>query len=272
MFTFIKEGVDMGKIAIVTGATSGIGKEFSKRLAMMGYDLIVVGRREEVLKKVAKNIEKRYCVNVEVKILDLSHEDRLNEFISFINKQDDIEYLVNNAGHGAIDTFTRDNIENQVEMINVHILATVKLCHTIANKMKKNKKGYIINTSSIASFNTFPTSGMYCATKGFLSSFSQSLALELKEYNIKVQALCPGFTRTDFHEKLNMDKKILKNKGIVKWMTPQEVVDISLKNINKKSKIIVVPGFGNKIMCLASKFSPRFIYYKVALKGWKLLD
>ncbi len=261
----------MGKIAVITGATSGIGKEFSERLANMGYDLIIVGRREEIIKKVSKDIEKKYGVNVETKILDLSNNESLIEFIDFINKKDNIEYLVNNAGHGAIDTFTKDNIENQVEMINVHVIAAVRLCHTIANKMKKRKKGYIINLCSIASFNTFPTSGMYCATKGFLSSFSQSLALELKEYGVKVQALCPGFTRTDFHEKLNMDKNILKNKGIVKWMTPKEVVDISLNNINK-SKIIVVPGLGNKIMCLASRFAPRFIYYKIALKGWKLLD
>lgn len=261
----------MGKLAVVTGATSGIGKEFSRRLAEKGYDLIVVGRREKLLEKVALDIEKDFNVKVETKILDLANNEKLDAFIKYI-KEKDIEFLVNNAGHGAKDTFTRDELSSQVEMINVHILASVKLCHVVAEKMKQRKKGYIINLSSIASFNSFPTSGMYCATKGFLTSFSQSLALELDEYNIRVQALCPGFTRTDFHEKLKMDENRLKNKGVVKWMTPREVVSISLDNINKRLKVIVVPGLGNKIMCTASRFSPKFIYYKIAAKGWKLLD
>lgn len=262
----------MGKKAIVTGATSGMGKEFSRRLAEKGYDLIIVGRRTELINKVAEDIEKDFNVKVNTKILDLSDKDQLEDFVNFIKKEDNIEFLVNNAGHGAKDTFTRDKIEEQEGMINVHIIATVRLCHAVAQKMKKNRIGYIINLSSIASFNSFPTSGMYCATKGFLTSFSQSLALELEEYNIKVQALCPGFTRTDFHEKLKMDENRLKNKGIVKWMIPKEVVDISLKNIEKKLKVIVIPGFGNKIMCLASRLAPRSIYYKIAAKGWKLLD
>lgn len=262
----------MDKIAVITGATSGIGKEFSIRLAEKGYNLILTGRRKELLNDVAANIRKKFNVNVEVKILDISNRDELDNFIEYIKNQNNIEFLVNNAGHGAKDTFTRDSIKNQEEMINVHVLATVRLCHVVANKMKERKKGYIINLSSIASFNSFPTSGMYCATKGFLTSFSQSLALELLDYNIKVQALCPGFTRTDFHKKLNMDESKLRNKGVVKWMTPKEVVNISLNNIDKKLKVIVIPGFGNKVMCILSRFAPKSIYYKIALKGWKLLD
>ncbi|KMT23211.1 SDR family NAD(P)-dependent oxidoreductase [Clostridium cylindrosporum] len=262
----------MDKVAVITGATSGIGKEFSRRLAEKGYNLIIVGRRDKLLNQVSIDIEKEFNVKVEVKVLDLSNKKELDSFIEFLKEKDNIEFLVNNAGHGAADTFTRDKYENQEEMINVHILASVKLCHVISQGMKKRKKGYIINVSSIASFNSFPTSGMYCATKGFLTSFSQSLALELADYNIKVQALCPGFTRTDFHEKLKMDEDKLKNKGVVRWMTPKEVVSTSLGKIEKQLKVIVIPGFGNKIMCVASRFTPKFIYYKIAVKGWKLLD
>ncbi|MEF9951011.1 MAG: SDR family oxidoreductase [Clostridium sp.] len=260
------------KKALITGGTSGIGKAFSYRLAEKGYDLIITGRREDILKEVEKDIEDKFSVNVTSIIVDFNKEEEYKDFIEYIESQDNIEFLVNNSGHGAKDTFTRDEYSNQEDMVKVHIIATMRLCHIIANKMKKFNKGYIINVGSIASFNTFPTSGMYCATKGFLASFSQSLALELEENNIRVQVLCPGFTRTDFHMKLKMDESKLKNKGIVKWMTPYQVVDYSLEHINKPLKVIVIPGFGNKIMVYASKFCPRWIYYKIAKKGWKLLD
>ncbi|MEG0129023.1 SDR family NAD(P)-dependent oxidoreductase [Clostridium sp.] len=260
------------KIAVITGATSGIGKEFAIRLAEKGYDLLLTGRREKLLNEVKSYIEREYKVNVILFIVDFNNNEEFNKLLNYIEGINNIEFLVNNSGHGAKDTFTKDNVKNQLDMVGVHILAVIKLCHLIGNKMKKNKKGYIINVSSIASFNSFPTSGMYCATKGFLTSFSQSLALELEDFNINVQALCPGFTRTDFHSKLNMDGNKLKNKGIVKWMTPSEVVGYSLEKINKPLKVIVIPGIGNKVMVLASRICPRGIYYKIAKRGWKLLD
>lgn len=262
----------MEKIAVITGATSGIGKEFSRSLAKKGYSLILLGRREQILKEVANDIEKEFKVKVDINILDITNKNDLDIFIDKVSKYSNIEFLINNAGHGAENSFTKDNIENQIEMIDVHVVATVKLTYAIANIMKKNKKGYIINLSSLASFNAFPTSGMYCGTKSFLTRFSECLALELLESNIKVQALCPGFTRTDFHEKLEMDENKLKNKGLIRWMMPEEVVDISLKNIEKNLKVIVIPGLCNKVIHIISKMIPRIIYYKVALKGWKLLD
>ena len=152
------------------------------------------------------------------------------------------------------------------------MLVTMKLCHSLSKKMKENNKGYIINVSSMAGFNVFPSSAMYCSTKAFLISFTQCLAMELLENNIKVQCLCPGFTRTDFHSKLNMEESKLQNKGFVRWMSTREVVEISLKNINKKLNVIVIPGFCNKFLYFVSKFTPRWLYYKVAIKGWELMD
>ncbi|MGG7177224.1 SDR family NAD(P)-dependent oxidoreductase [Clostridium paraputrificum] len=261
----------MGKVAVVTGATSGFGRVFSRKLASQGYDLIIVGRREDIISKVAEDIKKEYKIKVDVNIFDLTDKDRLNDFISKLEERNDIEFLVNNAGHGADDSFTEDKYENQEGMINVHILAAVKLCHVVAKQMKRNKKGFIINLSSLASFNVFPTSAMYCATKCFLTSFSQSLAMELNKYNIRVQALCPGFARTDFHSKLDMDESTLKSKGIIRWMTAEEVVDVSLKNIEKELKVIVIPGFFNKLIYQLLKVIPKKVYYKVASKGWDLL-
>lgn len=257
--------------AIVTGATSGFGKEFSFELAKRGYDLILVGRRENLLKIVASDIEDKYKIKVKIKILDLTNKEKFDLLIKELEEMDNIEYLINNAGHGAECSFSEDSCEHGEEMIDLHIMATVKLCHKICNQMKKRKRGYIINVSSLASFNVFPTSAMYCATKGFITSFSQSLAMELNKYNIRVQALCPGFARTDFHSKLDMDENKLKNKGIVRWMTAKEVVDVSLKSIEKELKVIVIPGFWNKVIYQFIKVIPKRLYYKIACRSWDLL-
>ena len=261
----------MNKIAIITGATSGIGKSFAENLASEGYDLIITGRRKEIIESVASDIKTSYKVNVEVKVLELTNEVELEQFINYIEKKDNIEGLINNAGHGAGDSFTKDLYENQENMIKLHILLATRLSYIVSNKMKKNKKGFIINVSSLAGFNTFPTSAMYCATKGFLISFSQSLAMELAKDNIRVQVLCPGFVRTDFHSKLNMDDKKFKNKGLIKWMIPDEVVKYSLKMIKKPFKVIVIPGHGNRMIYQCLKFIPKKIYYKIASKSWELL-
>lgn len=261
----------MGSLAVITGATSGFGKEFSRALAARGYNLIIIGRREEELNNVAKEIINEFKVDVHTKILDLSNEKELDNLAEELSKRKDIEFLVNNAGHGAEDSFTEDKYENQEEMIKVHVIATVKLCYNVSKQMKDKQRGFIINTSSLASFNVFPTSAMYCATKSFLTSFSQSLAMELAKYNIKVQALCPGFAKTDFHKRLNMDESKLKNRGIIRWMSAKEVVNYSLKNIDKKYKVIVIPGFWNKIIYNILKLIPKKLYYKMASKSWDLL-
>lgn len=262
----------MRKSALITGATSGVGKEFAIKLASMGYNLIILGRRAEKLNEVSRYIQDKFNVKVEVKILDLTNDYEFEDFILELEKREDIEFLVNNAGYGADDSFTRDKYSKQLDMAKVHMLVAMKLCHSISKKMKKNKKGYIVNVSSMAGFNVFPSSAMYCSTKAFLISFSQCLAMELAGDNIKVQCLCPGFTRTDFHSKLNMDENKLQNKGLVRWMSAKEVVEISLKSINKKLKVIVIPGFCNKILYFVSKVTPKWIYYKVAIKGWELMD
>ncbi|MGG5460421.1 SDR family NAD(P)-dependent oxidoreductase [Clostridium sp. B9] len=262
----------MKKTAVITGATSGIGKEFAFRLASKGYNLIIVGRREDKLKEVAREIEENLKVNVAVNILDLTNDIEFNKFVSELELREDIEFLVNNAGYGADDAFTRDQYSKQLGMAKVHMLVTMRLCHSLSKQMKRNKKGYIINVSSMAGFNVFPSSAMYCSTKAFLISFSQCLAMELIGDNIKVQCLCPGFTRTDFHSKLEMEESKLQNKGLVRWMSTSEVVNISLKNIDKRLKVIVIPGFCNKILYFVSKLTPKWLYYKVAIKGWELMD
>ncbi|ONI45715.1 hypothetical protein AN641_03295 [Candidatus Epulonipiscioides gigas] len=231
-------------LALITGATSGIGKEYAYALAREGYDLIVTGRRKELLTNVAKDIIKQTGANVKICIVNFTDDIKTDRFINFI-KTCDIDVLVNNAGYGAEEAFSDDEYQNQEDMIKVHILVPVKLMHIIANQMKKKRTGEIINVSSLASFLTLKNSEMYCATKLFLTSFSKSLSQELLSYNIKVQALCPGFVYTDFHKKLGIDNSRRKNYGPVRWMPAEDVVTASRKDINK---IICVPGKCNKLL------------------------
>lgn len=259
------------ELAIVTGGTSGIGKEYSNRLAKLGYDLLIVGRREEILERNANEIRENFNVEVEVVSLDLRNDLDVDKFVEIVEEKNNIGFLVNNAGYGAENSFIKDSYENQEDMLKVHNRIVIKLCHTVGNKMKIRKKGVIVNVSSLAAFNEFAESAMYCSTKRFLVTFSECLGMELMRDNVKVQCLCPGFTRTDFHNKLKMDEKDLQNKGVVRWGSTYDVVDYSLKMLKKKYSIIVIPGILNRFLYRVVKLIPKCIYYRVVTKGWGLM-
>lgn len=261
-------------LAIITGASSGIGKEYALKLGEKGYDLFLIGRREEKLIKVKKEIEESFKVKIEYRLVNLDDEKEIESLIKELEKRENIEVLINNAGYGGGESFLKDRVEFSENMIRVHINATIKLTRACSELMKRNKKGYIINTSSMAGFNQFKDSAMYCSTKAFLISFSECLGLECMEHNIKVQVLCPGFVRTDFHEKLDMDERMLQNKGIIRWMNTEEVVKYSLKRIfnNKKYNFICIPGFLNKILYYSIRLMPKKMYYKITSRGWEYMD
>ncbi|MGL5417110.1 MAG: SDR family NAD(P)-dependent oxidoreductase [Clostridium sp.] len=261
----------MGK-AIITGATSGIGREFSYRLGEEGYDLVLLGRREEILRKVKMDIEKLYKINVQIRIINLENEKELDSFIQEFKDDNSIEFLINNVGYGGGESFMKDKIEFSLEMVNVHINVSLKLSKVFGEIMKRNNKGYIINIASMAGFNAFRDSAMYCSTKSFLITFSECLGLELKKYNIRVQCLCPGFVRTDFHSRLQMDENLLKNRGIIRWMNVKDIVSISLKELYKRKNIICIPGRLNKFLYCIIKIMPKRLYYKATDKGWEYMD
>ncbi|MEA3560167.1 MAG: SDR family oxidoreductase [Candidatus Omnitrophota bacterium] len=251
------------KYALITGATSGIGAAFAAHLAQSGYNLIITGRREKIIQKVAGEIKTNYKVDVRVILADFSMKNDLDRLTAYLNEIDNIEILVNNAGFGNRKLFFDDDFNNQEKMLKVHINAVVRLTRRIVPKMIKNGKGIIINVSSLAAFLPSSTTGIYCATKAFINTFSESMHIILKDKNIKVQALCPGFTRTDFHQKLDIGRSMLKNKGIIRWMAADDVVKISLAAL-KKRKVIVIPGFFNKLIKLLITLLPKNLYYKSA--------
>ena len=255
-----------GKIAMITGATSGIGASFARHFAGLGYDLIVTGRRKEKIQTMADKLKNEYNRNIEIIIADFSDESGWNMLIQRIEKLKKIEVLVNNAGFGSEKNFLSDDYKNQEKMVQVHINALLQLTHRVIPKMIKNGKGYIINVSSIAAFLASPQHELYCSTKAFLNTFSESLSMTLKDVNIKVQSLCPGFTRTDFHQKLNWNPENLKNRVFMQWMTADFVVQKSIAAL-KKNKVIVIPGIFYKLVYCLIRIIPRCIYYPLAVKS-----
>jgi uncharacterized protein len=254
------------KVALITGATSGIGAAFARHFAKEGYDLIITGRRKELISARAADIIEKYKVNVEIILAEFANENDVAKIEETIKKNPNIEVLVNNAGFGLLRPFWRDEVKNQDNMVKVHIDAPVRFIHAVLPIMVKNKKGIIINMSSLASFMPIPRDSMYSATKLFHNSFMQSMHIGFRDKGIKVQVLCPGFVRTDFHEKMGLKNSELKNRGILRWMQPDQIVAISAKNLRKKNKVIVVPGFWNKLIRFIVISLPRPLYYNLANK------
>lgn len=250
------------KTALITGATSGIGEAFARRLTKDGYNLIITGRREEKINKLAEELRKKYKVNIEVIIVELANKDNIEFLIGKIRNKN-IKVLVNNAGFATKGTFANSDLSVQEQMVNLHVICVMKLIYSVLPNMIKKNKGVIINVSSQSAFFSMPRNATYTGTKKFLVGFSECLYLETKEFGVKVQALCPGFVISDFHEKMGSAKADHKNKGIVRWTTPEKVVEISLRDL-KKGKVICKPGFFENLGMNALSLLPKRIYYKIA--------
>jgi len=163
-----------------------------------------------------------------------------------ISATPNIIFLINNAGFGTRGRFADVDLEKHLEMIDVHVRASTRLTHAVLRQMIRNNEGYIINISSMAALLKKRGSPTYGGTKLFLNQFSLMLQNELKSTNIKVQALCPGYTHTEFHSVRDFEGF---NKSVIPkflWMEAEDVVDISLKSLNKK-KVVIIPGFKNRI-------------------------
>ncbi len=244
-------------LAVVTGATSGIGAAFARALAARGHDLLLTGRRREVIEAVAAEIRGRRGAAVEVLIGDLSDAAHLAALEHRIRGAARLAVLVNNAGYGSGTGFLDDAVENQVAMLRVHNEATVRLCRAAADRLAPG--GAIINVASMAGLLASPISVVYGATKAFLVSFSESLAMALRDRGVRVQALCPGLTRTDFHGRMGAGR----DGSPALWMTAERVVGASLAAL-ARGTVVCVPGLLNRLVVAASRALPRRLYYAIA--------
>lgn len=251
------------KTACITGATSGIGAAFAERFAKQGYDLVITGRRKEQIESFSNRLSTENNINVEVIILELSDDKEIALFAKKIQKIQNLEILINNAGFAKENIFYEEDFSTYEVMLKVHNLAIMKLCHTVLPNMVSNKKGIIINVASLGAFLPLPMNAVYAASKSFIKIFTESIHLELRGTGVKVQALCPGMTRTDFHEKMGFKKNTYyKEKGLMKAMTPEEVVEVSLQHL-KKDKVVCIPGRQRRLLSHMLRFLPSKAVYSM---------
>lgn len=250
-------------LAVVTGASSGIGAEFARQLAARGYDLLLIARREDRLRAVAAEIAAgTHGSTAKILVADLAADEDRAQAAARVAAAENLGVLVNNAGFGTQGSFTDADLASQNRMHRLHILATLDLTHAALGNFKSQlKKGTdysvpsrespaqsrvepkrgIISVSSVAGFAQAPFSVSYGASKAWINSFTNGLAMELAAENspLKVQALCPGFTYSEFHDVLAMDRRTIPK---MFWMTAQFVVSESLRGFDRGS-LYVIPGW-----------------------------
>jgi short-subunit dehydrogenase len=236
-------------IALVTGASSGIGLAYARLLAKEGFDLVIVARDLPRLDKLAKELNKAYKIKVQTLKADLTKPAQL---------ANPIAVLINNAGFGIKQSFIDSDLKREQELLDVLVTAPMRLTHAVLPSMIKQNNGIIVNVSSIASW---IAGGTYSAAKSYLTVFSEYLNNELKGTKIKVSALCPGFTRTEFHERGKMRMSGLPN---FMWLDADKLVAKSWKDA-QKNKSVSVPGLQYKLLALTAQYAPRPLVRKIGI-------
>jgi len=229
--------------ALVTGASAGIGAEFCRQLAARCDVIVAVARRGEPLLELARELGDR----VELRCLqaDLASIEGVAATMEAIRQQGPVRYLVNNAGFGTFGNFETLPIDSQRAMVSLHIDATITLCRAAIPFMRELGGGAIINVSSLGAFVPGKGIAVYGATKAFLIHYCEALQAELAGAGIEVQALCPGFTRTEFHDAMAGQRFDRQRIPEQMWMTAAEVVAASLAALGS-GQVVVVPGADNQ--------------------------
>ena len=229
-------------------------------LAKEGFDLVLVARDLPRLKGVAKELSKLYKIKAETIKADLTKPAQLAKVEKRLaNNSKPIEVLINNAGFGLKDSFLVSNLAREQELLDVLVTAPMRLSHAVLPGMIKRNSGSIVNVSSVASF---IAGGTYSAAKSYLTVFSEYLHTELRDTNIKVSALCPGFTRTEFHARGKMKMSGLPN---YMWTTVDQVVAKSWRYV-KAGKVICIPGWQYMLLSSIARIAPRPLVRKLGIK------
>lgn len=241
--------------ALITGASSGIGRDITKELAKRGYDVILVARDEEKMTELAQEIE----TNVQIIAMDLSIEENCKKLYEMV-KDENIDILINNAGFGVHGDFSETDLEKEIAMINTNIIAMHILMKLFLKDMRKRNKGIILNVSSSAGFMPGPLMSAYYASKAYVLRLTEGIKEELKKSKSKVQlsVLCPGPVKTNFSKVAGVDfgMQSLSSEYVAKY------------TVNKmlKGKFIIVPGFTMKIIRFFTKVTPNAIVSKISYK------
>lgn len=239
-------------LALVTGASAGLGACFARELARRGHDLVLVARGAERLEALAAELRAAHGATVEVLAADLARDADLRR-VEERAARGPLDLLVNNAGFGLGRDFLAAGADEHEAMIRVHLVASVRLARATVPGMVARRRGAVINVASVAGFLPRGGSTTYGATKGYLTFFSEALAVELAGTGVRVQSLCPGLTHTEFHARAGIDTG---GKPGWLWMSAEEVVATSLADL-ERGRVVSVPGLKNRLFVLLLRALPR---------------
>lgn len=239
------------RTAVVTGASSGIGEVFARRLAATNHDLVLVARRVDPMRDLADQLQ-QHGINAELVPVDLADDQQVNRLVEQLQDYPNLSHLINNAGFGYMGDFADLPLEKHLRMLDVHVTSLVRLTYAVLPGMLQRNEGNVVNVSSLAAWTVGPGQAMYNSTKAFVKSFTEALHAEVEDTNVRVQALCPGITRTGFHdtdEFANFNKSDMPNL----WMSADEVVDASIAAL-ERNRAVCVPGFKNQVLTSLFRF------------------
>ena len=243
-------------LALVTGASSGIGTVFARALAARGYDLLLVARDGARLRVLAAELATTGASATPV-VADLTTDAGLAVTEEAITHAGRLDLLVNNAGFGTKGQMVDSPLELQDQMLRLHVIAVNRITYAALQLMKPARRGGIITVSSVASFINSTGNVNYCATKAYQRSFSEGLALECAPLGIRVQALCPGFTHTEFHQRMSDDQQGRAPEWM--WLSADDVVQSSLRQLEAGGATICIPGAQYKVAVFLARHLPLWV-------------
>ena len=247
---------------LITGASSGIGAAFARKLAARGRNVFLVARSEDKLIALCNEIGRLTSIRAQYLALDLQQPDAGALLLEEAGKRGlEIEMLINNAGFGSMGDFVKLDLDRELEMIQLNVRSLVDLTHRFLGPMRERKRGAIINVASTAAFQAVPYMATYAATKAFVLSFSEALWDENRAHGVHVMALCPGVTETNFFQAAGIDRPPMRTVE-----TAEDVVETALRALERR-KSTVISGWTNLFTVEAERFVPRSVVTKVAGKA-----
>lgn len=255
----------MDRYTLITGATSGIGAAFARLLASQGEALIIHGRREDRLRELCRELLDRGAGAVEVVLGDLSERNVVDDLVHQA-RHNKIRGLINNAGFGTDGSFLEQDMGVHRAMVEVHSLVPMELIHRLLPTIEDQDDGYIINVSSMAANLPIPGNAVYCSSKMLLSQFTRALHLEKASKNLRIMALEPGFTHTDFHGRLDNFVMETKSKGLIRWMNADTVAKKAMGAL-RRGRASFIPGWPNRFLLGLSKMMPWASYKAVSKRA-----
>lgn len=253
-----------GEWALVTGASAGIGKALAEQLATGGTNLVLTARRRDRLEELARSLAAAHRIRAEVFVADLTQPDAPEKIFEFTRHKDiEITLLINNAGFGSYGEFAASETQRQLEMVQVNCTAVVHLTRLYLPRMIERRSGDVLILASTASFQAVPYISTYAATKAFDLLFAEGLAEEMKPHGIRVCALCPGSTVSEFHEVAGQKKFVGRNQE-----TAENVARTGLAAV-AAGKSYVISGLGNYLGAHAQRLVPRRMVTRIAGKMFR---